>query len=144
MLRLTVASPALALYKRNFLADQNSRFNFLNYISLPDAKTTGNFIAQYVSTTSAIWLKANPILRSRARSGSNTAMSSPALRQDGPAPGYRAKTAAFEGRYGLRLSRNTACSPRRFQNHHRALSRSGRPPALSATAFSLFAPPPPQ
>ena len=39
-----------------------------------------------------------------------------------------------------RLSRNTACSPNRFQNHHGALRRSARPQALSATAFSILAP----
>ena len=39
-----------------------------------------------------------------------------------------------------RLSRNTACSPNRFQNHHGALSRSGEPQALSATALSIRAP----
>ena len=33
-----------------------------------------------------------------------------------------------------RLSRNTACSPNRFQNHHGALSRNGRPQASSASA----------
>ena len=38
-----------------------------------------------------------------------------------------------------RLSRNTACSPNIFQNHHGAFSRSGVPHALSATAFSILA-----
>src|ERR1700730_17482302 len=42
--------------------------------------------------------------------------------------------------YRRRLSRNTACSPSRFQNHHGALNRSARPQALSATAFSILAP----
>jgi hypothetical protein len=40
----------------------------------------------------------------------------------------------------LRLSRNTPCSPNKFQNHHGALSRSGVPQAFSATAFSIFTP----
>ena len=31
-------------------------------------------------------------------------------------------------------------TPNRFQNHHVAVSRSGRPQALSATAFSILAP----
>src|SRR6476659_1307894 len=39
-----------------------------------------------------------------------------------------------------RLSRKTACSPNRFQNHHGALSRSGEPQAFSATAFSILTP----
>ena len=39
-----------------------------------------------------------------------------------------------------RLSRNTACSPKRFQNHQGALSRSGEPQALRATALSILAP----
>src|SRR5262249_36008085 len=38
------------------------------------------------------------------------------------------------------LSRNTACSPIRFQNHQGALKRSSRPQALSATARSILAP----
>src|SRR5665647_543683 len=40
----------------------------------------------------------------------------------------------------LRLSRNTPCSPNKFQNHQGALSRSGVPQAFSATAFSIFTP----
>src|SRR5579884_2190408 len=40
----------------------------------------------------------------------------------------------------LRLSRKTACSPKRFQNHQGALKRSGAPHAFSATAFSIRAP----
>src|SRR5205807_8898163 len=43
-------------------------------------------------------------------------------------------------RYFRRLSRNTACSPNRFQNHHGTLRRIGAPQALSATAFSILAP----
>src|SRR6185312_10057067 len=39
-----------------------------------------------------------------------------------------------------RLSRKTACSPKRFQNHQGALSRSGEPQAFSATAFSILTP----
>lgn len=39
-----------------------------------------------------------------------------------------------------RLSRNTACSPNRFQNHHGIFSRMRRPQALSATASSILAP----
>ena len=42
--------------------------------------------------------------------------------------------------YARRLSRNTACWPNRFQNHHGAFSRSGVPHALSATARSIFTP----
>src|SRR5262245_64625488 len=38
------------------------------------------------------------------------------------------------------LSKNTACSPNRFQNHHGALSRSGEPQAFRATAFSIRTP----
>ena len=44
----------------------------------------------------------------------------------------------------MRLSKNTACSPNRFQNHQGALSRNGLPQALSATAFSIFTPIAPQ
>ena len=40
----------------------------------------------------------------------------------------------------FRLSRNTACSPSRFQNHHGALKRSGRPHGSSATDFSILTP----
>src|SRR4030081_2759764 len=40
----------------------------------------------------------------------------------------------------LRVSRNTPCSPNKFQNHHGALSRNGAPHALSATDFSTFTP----
>ena len=43
-----------------------------------------------------------------------------------------------------RLSRKTACSPNRFQNHQGAFRRSGVPQALSATAFSIFTPISPQ
>src|SRR6185369_7373547 len=39
-----------------------------------------------------------------------------------------------------RLSKNTACSPNRFQNHHGIFSRMRRPQALSATASSISAP----
>src|SRR6266446_3214273 len=39
-----------------------------------------------------------------------------------------------------RLSRNTACSPNKFQNHHGAWSRSGRPHALRASARSILTP----
>src|SRR6188472_2461851 len=39
-----------------------------------------------------------------------------------------------------RLSRNSPCSPNRFQNHHGALKRSGVPQALKATARSILAP----
>src|SRR5262249_56776163 len=41
-----------------------------------------------------------------------------------------------------RLSRKTACSPNRFQNHHGALNPSSPPHSLSATPFSTWAPPP--
>src|SRR5262245_48283635 len=47
-------------------------------------------------------------------------------------------------RTSWRLSRNTACSPIRFQNHHGALKRSARPQALRATALSILAPATPQ
>ena len=40
----------------------------------------------------------------------------------------------------LRLSRNTACSPNKFQNHHGTFSRIGAPQALSATERSILAP----
>ena len=40
----------------------------------------------------------------------------------------------------VRLSKNTACSPSRFQNHHGALKRNARPQASSATAFSNLTP----
>ena len=39
-----------------------------------------------------------------------------------------------------RLSKNTACSPNKFQNHHGIFSRILRPQALSATASSILAP----
>lgn len=39
-----------------------------------------------------------------------------------------------------RLSRNTACSPNRFQNHHGAAKRIGAPEACSASARSISAP----
>src|SRR5437763_16788705 len=42
--------------------------------------------------------------------------------------------------YFRRLSKKTACSPSRFQNHQGALNRSARPHASSATAFSILAP----
>ena len=42
--------------------------------------------------------------------------------------------------YLRRLSKNTACSPNRFQNHHGIFSRMRRPQALSATASSILAP----
>ena len=41
-----------------------------------------------------------------------------------------------------RLSKNTACSPNRFQNHHGIFSRMRPPHALSATACSILAPAP--
>ena len=47
---------------------------------------------------------------------------------------------ANQDRVQRRLSRNTACSPNRFQNHHGALKRSGRPHAFSAKARSILAP----
>src|SRR5688572_26659137 len=46
----------------------------------------------------------------------------------------------WERRQALRLSRNTACSPNRFQNHQGAFRRSRLPQALRATALSILAP----
>src|SRR5208283_4362962 len=42
--------------------------------------------------------------------------------------------------YPRRLSRNTACSPNKFQNHHGIFNRIRRPQALSAAACSILAP----
>lgn len=61
-----------------------------------------------------------------------------------PIPGPQNRQRDFGGTQSLRLSRKTACSPKRFQNHHGALSRSGVPQALSATARSIFTPIPVQ
>lgn len=51
-----------------------------------------------------------------------------------------ARKSSVDDRQRLRLNKNTACSPNRFQNHHGALRRNGEPQALSATARSIFAP----
>ena len=67
------------------------------------------------------------------------------LRKHGKLQGtIRLNNATRRNTQPLRLSKNTACSPNMFQNHHGALSRSGEPQALSATDRSIFTPMPVQ